>query len=375
MDIARILRDTEKLCVIDTETGNQAGAMEAIACLESMSPPGTNSKIMSGSSPGAGPDLLLTVQGSGSGGVLLLGHYDTVPSPPGMEPFGVEGDFMRGLGVCDMKSGLALMMQLMREISDYPSDFGVVHALIVGDEEWRAAPLRHRMYPWPGVGGVLGFERADLEARVSLVLERYGAAVLSSKVKAEALRAEKPLPGPSSIAAAGELVSVIDSLDRNLDRIQLTPTSLEAPSAINVVPAEARVESLIRFASEEQLQRLLSALPDQAGGCSVEHGLDRRVPGLFASLGSVELVRGLEAEFPGLEVRSVAGAGDVSWMAEGFDVVLDGLGPAGDGEHSLEERASLVSIEPQYQLARAAAWSIISGSDIGDPRATLLGES
>lgn len=371
MELERLLSDTERLCLIDSQTGNLQGAERAIEALRDMAPTRAEVRVTESSSPSAGPDALFKVVGQGTGGVLLLGHYDTVPRSPGLPLFERDGDFVRGWGVCDMKSGLASMMALLRELSEEPESFGVLYALVVGDEEWRAAPLKHRLAPWLGVDGALGFERGQLDASYSVVLERYGAAVLLSRVVSESLRAEKPLLGNSAITAASKLCLTLDELDSSLERIQLTPTALMAPSAINVVPEKAEVSSLIRFGAHEQLNRLISLLPDQSEGCAVEHEIDVRVPCLYPSPASTGVARELEELFPGLQVRSERGAGDTSWIAEAIDLVLDGLGAAGDQEHSAHERAAISSFLPQYELSREAARLII-GPGEGRPASVPL---
>src|SRR4030065_2515737 len=56
----------------------------------------------------AGDDLLATLDGSGRGRILLLGHSDTVfaKGTAASRPMTVQGDRVLGPGTCDMKAGL-----------------------------------------------------------------------------------------------------------------------------------------------------------------------------------------------------------------------------------------------------------------------------
>lgn len=358
MEIDRLLANTELLCRIESVTGDTQGAERMIAALKSLAPDSAEVQLTASASPQAGPDLLLTLSGSGSGGVLLLGHYDTVPRAPGLPEWQVEGDFARGLGVCDMKGGLSVMLALFEELSRAPDSFEVVHALIVGDEEWRENPPLSHDSPWTGVSGVLGFERGRLGDPFSLIDSRFGAMVLGARVLSEALRAELPLAGPSSVRALSELSLLLE--DMGGVEVHSLVTRMSADSAVNVVPAETGLECLLRFISEQSLNDFLSGLPSELSGCELRFEPDFRAPAMEPSRDTLHLLADLAIQFPDLRVRREVGAGDVSWFAPGLPVALDGLGPSGAGDHSREERALIESFSSQLELARAATGRILS---------------
>lgn len=360
METDRLLASTELLCRIDSVTGDLQGAERMIAALKSLAPAAAEVQLRSSASPGAGPDLLLTLAGSGSGGLLLLGHYDTVPRAPGLPEWQLEGDFVRALGVSDMKGGLSVMLSLFDELSRVPESFEVVHALIVGDEEWRENPPLSHDSPWTGVSGVLGFERGRLGDPFSLIDSRFGAMVLRARVLSEALRAELPLAGSSSVRALSELSLLLE--DMGGVEVHSLVTRMSADSAVNVVPPEATLECLLRFISEECLTNFLSSLPSELSGCKLRFDPDFRAPCLQPSPATLALLDDLGDAFPDLQVRREVGAGDVSWFAPGLPVALDGLGPSGAGDHSRDERALISSFSSQLELARAAAGRILAGS-------------
>jgi acetylornithine deacetylase len=89
------------------------------------------------------PNLVATLEGSGGGRSLILnGHVDTMP--PGdkkkwaYEPWGaqIDGDTLYGLGVCDMKAGVASMILAVRFLQEAGLEpHGEVTIQSVVDEE------------------------------------------------------------------------------------------------------------------------------------------------------------------------------------------------------------------------------------------------
>ena len=362
---SKLLALTKQLCLIESVTGDLQGSEAIIALLREVAPEQATVKTFKSASPGAGSDIMLSLQGEGTGGVLLLGHYDTVPRSPGMELWKEESEWAYGLGACDMKSGLASMMEMLSELSEQTESFSVVHALILGDEEWRSRPPTHRLAPWLGVNGILAFERGQEGAPYSLVHGRYGAAVLHSKVSSEALRAQSPLRGKSAISALAALVDHIQEI--SIDRAQLAVTSVEAQSVINVIPAEAKCKSIIRYGDSKSIAAVEQALPNNLRGCEISHSFDYRVPLLPATQEGCDMLQLLSGQFPSLEIREETGSADSCWMAEGFPLVFDGLGAAGSGDHSAKERLEISSLLPQHKLASALAGLIIKSQSTRAP--------
>ena len=84
-----------------------------------------------------GGNLLECRIGTGPRQILLLGHMDTV-FPKGTvdkHPYTRQGDILGGPGVLDMKSGVLMILEIMRHFAnDIPSDWSLV-ALLNCDEE------------------------------------------------------------------------------------------------------------------------------------------------------------------------------------------------------------------------------------------------
>lgn len=77
---------------------------------------------------------LLAKLGEGDPLVTMLGHYDVVDGPPGSFRPRLDGDRLFGRGAADMKTSLAAMMLLLRELAQRPRPPSVA-LMITGDEE------------------------------------------------------------------------------------------------------------------------------------------------------------------------------------------------------------------------------------------------
>lgn len=91
--------------------------------------------------------------------VVLAGHYDTVPAQ-GNLPGRIEGGAVHGLGATDMKGGLAVAVELVRDLAQRPPGSYDVALLLFGKEE-----LPQEWNPLPEL-----LERSRLVREASLVV-------------------------------------------------------------------------------------------------------------------------------------------------------------------------------------------------------------
>ena len=91
--------------------------------------------------------------------VVLAGHYDTVP-PQGNLPGRIEDGAVHGLGASDMKGGLAVAIELVRDLANVPPGPFDVGLLLFGREE---LPVEHD--PLPAL-----FEAATAIGRTALAI-------------------------------------------------------------------------------------------------------------------------------------------------------------------------------------------------------------
>ncbi len=95
--------------------------------------------------------------------VVLAGHYDTVPAQDNL-PGGIEDGAVVGLGASDMKGGLAVMLELARELDAHDVELEVDLALLAfGKEE---LPADHSPLP-----ALFDNSRLVHEAGLAILLE------------------------------------------------------------------------------------------------------------------------------------------------------------------------------------------------------------
>src|SRR5947199_9295507 len=221
-----------------------------------------------------GENLVARSEGTGAGPRLLLGgHTDTVP-PNGNERARIDGDVLWGLGSADMKSGVAVLVELARTV-----ERPVVPVTYVFYECEEVA-ARHN-----GIERLFG-ERPDLlEADAAILAEPTGALVeagcqgtmrLVATFAGERAHTARAWLGRNAIHRLGDVLQRLSSyIPREVDidgchfREGVQAVLVEGGVAHNVVPDRAVLTVNHRFAPDrtpeeaEAFARGLLAQADQ----------------------------------------------------------------------------------------------------------------
>lgn len=291
------------------------------------------------------------------GGVLILGHLDTVWPIGTLEdiPFRVRDGRATGPGVFDMKAGVVAAVGVL-ELLDTLDD---VSLLLTGDEETGSTTSRALIEGAARrASAVLIFE-PSLDG--ALKVARKGAGIY--RLQAHGREAHAGLDPELGINALLELAHQMFEIAGAADRkagTDVTPTVLRAGTTVNTVPDLAEVSVDVRAWTLDELQRVDSFLrslepahPDArlslAGGINRPPMERQRTQRLF------DLVSGVARELglPPLQSAAVGGGSDGNFTtALGIDT-LDGLGPLGDGAHARHEWVRIESIADRSRLAAA----------------------
>lgn len=285
--------------------------------------------------------------------IVLAGHTDTVP-PAGNDRARIDGDTLWGLGASDMKSGVAVLLELARTITDPAAD--VSYVLYAREEvDSRHSGLKE-----------LAEVRPDLlEADVALLAEPTDGAIEAGCQGT--LRVRATLAGERAHTARAwmgrnaihRLAGVLDTLagyePRRPDvdgceyREGLQAVAVTGGAAGNVVPDEAAVTVNHRFApdrTEAEAEAHVRAVlaPALGPGDAVE--LVDSAPAARPGLGD-PLLAAL-AERNRLEVRAKLGWTDVAFFAA-RGVPASNFGP-GDPllAHTRDEHVRRAPIESAY---------------------------
>lgn len=291
--------------------------------------------------------------------VLLLGHTDTV-HPVGTKaknPTRIEGDRFYGCGTFDMKANIVLMLEALRYFKTsgtQPSR--PINILLSCDEE---------------VGSYTGREYVEREAKLAehcLVFEPSAAGSVKTGrkgtgmyvVRAHGVPAHAGLDPEKGASAILELSRQIERLHAmNLPEAGTTVNVCTASggTTTNVIPEHAECTVDVRFSSMAEAERIDAAIKaltpvDERVSLEVTGGINRPpMERTDAVVALFEKARETAASF-GYELgeTQVGGASDGNFVAALGTPVLDGLGIAGDGAHTLHEHILVSDIAKRATL-------------------------
>ena len=355
---ARAPEELERFVAVSSPSGDVAGAEAAFAVAVSLAPQGVRVERAPCSSAGHADDLILTVQGSGSRRIVLLGHVDTVVSQADHRSLERDGEHLTGSGTVDMKGGNVLALGVLRELALRPEHFAEVALLLVCDEEWRAGDFVHTER-FAGYDACLCFEAGELtpDAEEAVVVQRKAAGTL--RVVAHGRSAHSgtnPDRGANALlalAAAAQAVAARHD-PRGSEHLTAVPTVVRSGEAFNVVPADGELLCDLRADGLGTFDEVLAGLPANVDGVRLEADLLRVWPGMDARARTAPLLLAA-SERLGRPIRGAdrGGASDASHLAPVIDVTIDGLGPRGGGAHTPREHVVESSLRTRAEVALA----------------------
>lgn len=316
----------------------QAGSVAAVNSIERVK------------ADGCGEHLIVRAFGAAAEdkkGILLLGHTDTVHPRGSLEarPWREEGDKIFAPGIFDMKANCVLLIEVLRCLSDRQvSPNHPVTILLTCDEE---------------VGSVTGralVEKESAKAKACFVFEpsapggkaktgRKGTGTFTLKAHGIASHAGlDPQKGASAILELARQIQKLHELTDYEKGTTVTVNTIKGGTTTNVIPAEAQCEIDIRFSAMAEAARIeneLRTLRSFDGRVNLELLGELNRPPLERSEKVVALYEKAKtaAASLGFELgeTQVGGASDGNFVAAVGVPVLDGLGVAGDGAHSVNE--------------------------------------
>lgn len=303
-----------------------------------------------------GDHLLVRFDGPSEDRVLLLGHTDTVfgPGESVRRRFKIENNRATGPGVFDMKAGIVLMQSALRALRPIPRP---VTILLTSDEE---------------VGSPSSRELIEREARLAtavLVLEPSlpGGTLKTARkgvgrftIKAAGRAAHAGIDLAKGVNAIEEIAHQVLRLQRLTDPDRGTSVSVglvQGGTRVNVVPGEAAVDIDVRITNNKEAARITEMIrglqPCLAGATlQIRGGINR--PPMERTLDTARLfeVARKVGEEIGIQIAegSTGGASDGNFTSALGVPTLDGLGPIGDGAHSLDEFVDAASLPERAAL-------------------------
>ena len=328
---------------------------------------------------------LLARRGGTGPRLLLIGHLDTVfePSSP-FQLFERDGDRAEGPGVVDMKGGDVVIIHALEALAATGRlDDMSVTVIMTGDEERSGRPLDLARADLVRAAGeadiVLAFENGDSNPMTAVVARRgsTGWRLDVTGTPSHSSQIFQPAIGAGAVYEASRILS--EFYDRLAGEPLLTfnPGVMLAGTDVdydvftaggsafgksNVVAQSAVVTGDLRAISLDQLDRtratmrfvVQQSLPHTSATITFDEGY----PPLAPTEGNHALLTMFSQASQDLgygEVTAVdprnAGAADVSFTAGYVDVAIDGLGPGGGNDHTVDEWIDLPTLAVQTKRA------------------------
>ena len=278
--------------------------------------------------------------------ILLLGHTDTV-HPRGSfqnNPTRIEENKFYGCGIFDMKANCVLMLEILRAFAELNlKPTRPLTILLSCDEE---------------VGSFTGrafCEREAEKAEFCLVFEpsangkvktgRKGTGMFTLKTHGIPAHAGlEPEKGASAILEISRQIEKLHALNDFAVGTTVTVGTINGGTTSNVVPAEAECSIDVRFTSMNEAERIENEIRnlksfDERVKLEILGAINR--PPLERTASVVKLyekAREIAESFDyELGETQVGGASDGNFVGALGIPVLDGLGIAGNGAHTLKE--------------------------------------
>jgi glutamate carboxypeptidase len=290
---------------------------------------------------------------------LLLGHTDTVHAvgSAAKNPTHIDGDRLYGCGSFDMKANIVLAIEALRFFAiNKVRPAGSVTILLSCDEE---------------TGSNTGREIVEREAALAyrcFVLEpsadgrvktaRKGTGMFTLRARGIPAHAGlEPEKGANAILELSRHIAEIQDITDPEHGTTVNVCTIKGGTTSNVIPEFAECQIDARFSTMVEGERVDSSLRSIRavdGRVSLEllGGINR--PPLERTPGVVELFEkacSLSSSFGyGLGETQVGGASDGNFVGAMGVPVLDGLGVAGAGAHTLDEHILVRDIAPRATL-------------------------
>ena len=297
-----------------------------------------------------GPVLQITARPEAEVQVVLSGHYDTVFPAGTFEGVTDLGDGrLNGPGLADMKGGLCVMLEALKAFEAGPLKDKLGYRIVITpDEEIGNFASGEYLTRAAQAGAMIGMTYEPAMETGAMSGGRKGSAVFDIVLHGKAAHAGRAKEeGRSAIEAAAELVLGLEAMNGQREGVTLNVGSIDAGSAVNIVPDLAIVRFGARApdaASAEwataQIKSLFEKATARDGISGHLHGGFYRPPkprnqaqqALFDAVHATGQAIGLDLEFV-----------DTGGVCEGNNIFaagvpnVDTLGVRGGRIHSHEE--------------------------------------
>ena len=288
--------------------------------------------------------------------LLLLGHLDTVFPPGKFEEFKEDELWIYGPGVCDMKGGNYVALQALRAIYEEYGKIENIDFLLVSDEETGSDDSKlltkelAKNYDYCMV-----FEAAGVEEEI--VIARKGVGTFFIEITGIAAHAGNNYSqgADANLEAAYKLQKLV-ALTNIEKGTTLNVGIIEGGIGANTISPHAHLTFELRYTNTQERDRVLKEIDkivktNYVNGTSaiLSGGIQRDV--MQPSKEQQSFIKKIENLCNiSILTESRGGVSDANIVSSAGVATTDGWGPFGDGDHTVNERASKKSFENRIKL-------------------------
>ncbi len=289
--------------------------------------------------------------------LLLLGHLDTVFPPGSFEKFSEDSDYIYGPGVCDMKGGNYVALLALREIYKKYGEIHNIDFLLVSDEESGSDDSKYLTAKIaPNYDYCLVYEAAG--ANNEVVIARKGVGTFFIDIEGKAAHAGNHYSDgiDANLEASYKLQELIKLTNLELGTT-LNVGKIEGGIGANTISPHATLTFELRYKLASEKERALKAIEKivatpyvKGSKATLRGGIQRDV--MEPTQKQAHFIEEIEQLCnTTLKTEERGGVSDANIVASCGVVTLDGFGPFGDGDHTVNERALKSSFIERIDLS------------------------
>jgi glutamate carboxypeptidase len=289
--------------------------------------------------------------------LLLLGHIDTVFPPGKFEYFTEDEQWVYGPGVCDMKGGNIVLLEALRQLTCKGLKIQNIDILFVSDEETGSDDSKYltaelaKDYDYCFV-----YEAAG--KNLELVTGRKGVGTFFIDIHGKAAHAGNHYSDgcDANLELSYKLQSLVKLTD--LDKgTTVNVGKIEGGIGANTISPYAQIVFELRYKISKERDRVLKKVENimqksfvDGTTSTLSGGIQRDV--MQTSDSSLALLKKIEI----ITQQSIAyeergGVSDANIVSSCDVITLDGFGPYGDGDHTVQERALKSSFKSRIAMS------------------------
>ena len=297
---------------------------------------------------------------AGEGGILLLGHMDTVHPIGTLEklPFKREGEICYGPGLMDMKGGNYVYLDALRKLLAAGVETPLPVTVLFTPDEEIGTPATRRLIEEEAKRHKYILVPEPARPDGGAVIGRYAIARFNLQTRGRPSHAGWALAeGRSAIAEMAKNVAVIEGM--TTEDCTFSVGVFHAGQWVNCVSSVCDAEVLTMAKTQEQLDagvEKMMALNSDEGDVILEirRGVTRPVwePNQPGTMAMLKLAQEIGSEL-GLALSGSSAGGGSDGNFTGFLGLptLDSIGVRGKGLHTLEEHIFVDSLTERAKLA------------------------